>query len=340
MSVIHVENLSREFRVLNRREGLVGTLRDLFSTDFSIVEAVKDISLTVEEGEIVGYIGPNGAGKSTTIKMMTGILQPSSGEIRVNGNVPHKNRQRNAQNIGVIFGQRTQLWWDLPVIESFKLLKEIYRIDPATYDHQIELFNDLVDLQPLYARPVRNLSLGQRMLCDIVAAFLHNPKVVFLDEPTIGLDISVKSKIRHFIRELNEANNTTIILTSHDISDIEVLCQRTVIIDKGAIIFDGPTSRVNRMFGAYRTLRVQIVGAANNGQTGVEEKLREELGAEIELAVTRTDAGWVEITFNEEQAPLLTVLNLCMSQFPVKDVQIVEIGMASVIERIYEGALA
>jgi len=339
MSVIHIENLNRDFRVLNRREGLVGTLRDLFSTDFTIVQAVKDINLTVEEGEIVGYIGPNGAGKSTTIKMMTGILKPTSGEIRVNGNVPYKNRQRNAQNIGVIFGQRTQLWWDLPVIESFKLLKEIYRIDPAVYDQQMGMFNDLVDLTPLYARPVRNLSLGQRMLCDIVAAFLHNPKVVFLDEPTIGLDISVKSKIRHFIQELNEMHHTTIILTSHDIGDIEALCRRTVIIDKGTIIFDGPTSRVNKMFGAYRTLRVQIVGAMNNGQTGVEEKLRDALGSGVELTVARTEAGWSEITFNEEQSPLLDVLNVCMSHFPVKDVQIVEIGMANVIERIYEGAL-
>ena len=339
MSVIHIENLSREFRVLNRREGLVGTLRDLFSTDFTIVQAVKDINLTVEEGEIVGYIGPNGAGKSTTIKMMTGILKPTSGEIRVNGNVPYKNRQRNAQNIGVIFGQRTQLWWDLPVIESFKLLKEIYRIDPAVYDQQMGMFNDLVDLTPLYARPVRNLSLGQRMLCDIVAAFLHNPKVVFLDEPTIGLDISVKSKIRHFIRELNQLHHTTIILTSHDIGDIEALCQRTVIIDKGAIIFDGPTSRVNRMFGAYRTLRIQIVGENNGNQAGIESRLRGTLGSEVELSVARTEAGWSEITFNEEQSPLLDVLNACMSHFPVKDVQIVEIGMASVIERIYEGAL-
>ncbi|MCP4711428.1 MAG: ATP-binding cassette domain-containing protein, partial [Planctomycetes bacterium] len=184
MPIIEIDNLSKHFKILNRREGLLGSIQDLFSADYNIIKAVDGISLKIEPGEIVGYIGPNGAGKSTTIKMMTGILQPTRGVLRVNGNIPHRKRQRNAQHIGVIFGQRTQLWWDLPVIESFKLLKEIYRIDQAGYDRQMGLFNDLVNLQELNAKPVRSLSLGQRMLCDIAAAFLHNPKIVFLDEPT------------------------------------------------------------------------------------------------------------------------------------------------------------
>jgi ABC-2 type transport system ATP-binding protein len=203
LAVITLNNLSKHFKILNRRQGLLGALQDLFSRDYKSVKAVDGVSLAIETGEMVGFLGPNGAGKSTTIKMLTGVLEPSGGEIYVNGNVPFKNRQKNAQRIGVVFGQRTQLWWDLPVIESFRVLKEIYQITPEAYEENLTIFNQLVDLKSLYAIPVRNLSLGQRMLCDIAAAFLHNPAIIFLDEPTIGLDISVKSKIRSLIQTLN-----------------------------------------------------------------------------------------------------------------------------------------
>ncbi|MFN8413771.1 MAG: ATP-binding cassette domain-containing protein [Anaerolineales bacterium] len=196
MSLIHIKDLTKHFQILNRREGLGGAFRDLFSGDYRTVKAVDGISFDIDAGEIVGYIGPNGAGKSTTIKMMTGILKPSSGTIEVNGIAPYANRIRQAQIMGVVFGQRTQLWWDLPVIESFKILKEIYKVDSKTFDEHMGLFNELVDLKKLYTQQVRTLSLGQRMLCDITASFLHNPQVVFLDEPTIGLDISVKAKMR------------------------------------------------------------------------------------------------------------------------------------------------
>jgi len=200
MSIIHIQNLSKYFKVLNRREGLIGSVRDLFSGDYRLVKAVDGISYDIEPGEMVGYIGPNGAGKSTTIKMMTGILKPTSGTILVNGLAPYDNRIHQARIMGVVFGQRTQLWWDLPVIESFKILKDIYKVDQRKFDEYMHLFNDLVGLKSLYSQQVRTLSLGQRMLCDISAAFLHNPQVVFLDEPTIGLDISIKSKIRSVIR--------------------------------------------------------------------------------------------------------------------------------------------
>src|SRR5690606_27004940 len=253
-----IENLNKHFKVLNRREGLGGAFRDLFSGDYKTVEAVSGISFDIEAGEIVGYIGPNGAGKSTTIKMMTGILQPTSGVIEVNGLVPYYNRIRQAQSMGVVFGQRTQLWWDLPVIESFKILKEIYKVDGKTFDEQMEMFNDLVGLKALHMQQVRTLSLGQRMLCDIAASFLHNPKVVFLDEPTIGLDISVKAKIRSLIKTLNTEHKTTIILTTHDLGDVEALCTRIIIIDKGKILYDGDTKKVHGLFGAYRTLKVQV----------------------------------------------------------------------------------
>ena len=247
MAIIEVEHLSKHFRILNRHPGLRGAVRDLFSNDYQIVRAVDDISLAIEPGEIMGYIGPNGAGKSTTIKMMTGVLKPTEGTLLVNGKTPFKHRQENAQHIGVIFGQRTQLWWDLPVIESFRILKQIYRVDDVTYQYNLNLFNDLVNLEALYAKPVRMLSLGQRTLCDIAAAFLHRPRIVFLDEPTIGLDVSIKSKIRALIRELNESFNTTIVLTTHDISDIEALCRRVVIIDKGKIIFDDAIEKTGGM---------------------------------------------------------------------------------------------
>lgn len=340
MAIVEVTNLSKHFKILNRHEGLGGAVRDLFSTDYRTVKAVDDISFQIEPGEIVGYIGPNGAGKSTTIKMMTGILKPTSGDILVNGNIPFKNRQKNAQNMGVIFGQRTQLWWDLPVIESFKLLKEIYQVDQQTYERQMEMFNELADLRALYSQTVRSLSLGQRMLCDITASFLHNPKIVFLDEPTIGLDISVKARMRKLIKELNRTHNTTIILTTHDIGDVEALCNRIIIIDQGKILYDGDIKRVNQLFGAYRTLRVQV--RPYEGDKTIDEvrqAMVEHYGDKRDFTVRSREEGWINISIHQDQLPLLEVLNFAMSRFAIRDVQIVELAIEGVIRRIYEGAL-
>ena len=206
-NIIELKNLTKEFKVLNRHEGFKGSLMDLFSRDYRIVRAVDNISLNVKQGEIVGFLGPNGAGKSTTIKMMTGVLEPSGGNMLVNGRVPYRNRTKNNQNIGVVFGQRSQLWWALPLIESFKLLKDIYRISDETYNEMMDLYASMADMESLLHKPVRQMSLGQRTLSDILAAFLHNPKVVFLDEPTIGLDVAMKSKIREMILELNKKKN-------------------------------------------------------------------------------------------------------------------------------------
>ncbi|MBR5361497.1 MAG: ATP-binding cassette domain-containing protein, partial [Lachnospiraceae bacterium] len=225
---IEMNGISKEFKVLNRREGLKGSLMDLFSRDYRTVTAVDNISIKIPKGQIVGYLGPNGAGKSTTIKMMTGVLEPTRGEITVNGCVPYKNRTKNAENIGVVFGQRSQLWWSLPLIESFKLLKEIYLIPDTQYDEMMDLYASLVDLEPLLHKTVRQMSLGQRTLSDILAAFLHDPQIVFLDEPTIGLDVSMKAKIRELIKELNRRKNTTVILTTHDMGDVDALCERIV----------------------------------------------------------------------------------------------------------------
>jgi ABC-2 type transport system ATP-binding protein len=301
---------------------------------------VAGISFDIEPGEIVGYIGPNGAGKSTTIKMMTGILKPTDGVIQVNGWAPYDNRIKQAQIMGVVFGQRSQLWWDLPVIESFRILKEIYNVDQKTFDRHMELFNDLVGLKSLYSQQVRTLSLGQRMLCDITASFLHNPQVVFLDEPTIGLDISVKAKIRAVIQELNRERNTTIILTTHDLGDVEALCHRIIIIDKGRILYDGKAKQVNTLFGAYRTLKVQINDFSETTLSELKNKLLDKFGADHGISVSETEEFWTDITIDQARTPLSDVLNFVMTNFAVVDVRIVEISMENVVRKVYDGALA
>ncbi len=339
MSLIHIENLNKHFKVLNRREGLCGAFRDLFSGNYRTVKAVDGISYDIEAGEIVGYIGPNGAGKSTTIKMMTGILKPTDGTLLINGLAPYDNRIRQAQIMGVVFGQRTQLWWDLPVIESFKILKEIYKVDQKTFDDHMGLFNELVSLKKLYSQQVRTLSLGQRMLCDITASFLHNPQVVFLDEPTIGLDISVKAKMRAVIKELNQMRKTTIILTTHDLGDVEALCRRIIIIDKGKILYDGGIKRVTALFGAYRTLKLQIDDFDDSTMQRLQDKLNERFGADCGIVVAETEEFWTDVTIDQARTHLSEVLNFVMTNFPVFDVRIVEISMENVVQRIYDGAL-
>ena len=339
MSLIRVKDLSKHFKILNRREGLGGAFRDLFSGDYRTVEAVAGISFEIERGEIVGYIGPNGAGKSTTIKMMTGILKPTGGLIEVNGLVPYDNRIRQAQNMGVVFGQRTQLWWDLPVIESFKILKEIYKVDQKTFDEHMAMFNDLVGLKDLYSQQVRTLSLGQRMLCDITASFLHNPQIVFLDEPTIGLDISVKAKMRTIIKELNRTRNTTIILTTHDLGDVEALCNRIIIIDKGRILYDGDIKKVHALFGAYRTLKLQIDDFSESTLRSLGETLAGRFGVDHGITISQSEEFWTDVTIDQARTPLSEVLNLVMTGFPVSDVRILEISMENVVRKVYDGAL-
>ena len=221
--MIEVKHIYKDFVSPKKYPGLKGAIKGLFSNEKVVKRAVEDISFNIEKGEIVGYIGSNGAGKSTTIKMMTGILNPTKGECLVNGLNPSKNRRKNAKNIGVVFGQRTQLWWDLPLSESFTILKEIYNVSDEDYEKRMEFLNKVLELQDFFDKPVRTLSLGQRMRADLGAALLHNPKVLYLDEPTIGLDLIVKDNIRNAIKEINEKYQTTVILTTHDIEDIEEL---------------------------------------------------------------------------------------------------------------------
>ena len=338
MNIIKTDNLCKHFKILNRREGLIGTAKDLFSRNYKIIKAVDNITLDIQAGEIVGFLGSNGAGKSTAIKMMTGVLEPSAGSIFVDGNIPFKDRKKNAQNMGVVFGQRSQLWWDLPVIESFKLLKEIYRIDKQIYDENLNIFDEIANLKLLYPVPVRNLSLGQRMLCDIAAAFLHNPKIIFLDEPTIGLDVSIKDRVRHMIKDLNERRKTTVILTSHDMGDIEALCRRIIIIDKGAIIFDGDIDKVNIMFGTHRTLKMQI-----GSNREIFEKFALAINSEYknndEVRIEKVENEWVDLTINQDKVQLIDILNFVMKEFSIKDVKIEDMRIESIVKKIYEGEL-
>lgn len=337
MSIIQINNLSKHFKVLNKHQGLGGAFKDLFSKDYKTVKAVDNISMSIEKGEMVGFVGPNGAGKSTTIKMMTGVLEPTSGSINIDGYIPYKQRIKYVRNIGVVFGQRTQLWWELPAIESFKILKDIFEVDDKTYKSNMDLFEQLVNLSSLYNTPVRFMSLGQRMLCDIVAAFLHNPRIIFLDEPTIGLDVSVKNKIRSIIKELNSLNKTTILLTTHDISDLEILCKRIIIIDKGSTIFDGDIQKVNSLFGSYRVLKLEL--SENNSIEELSQKLNSSFKCQKPLEIEPGEEGWVNITINLEEIKLMDMLNCLLTMFPLKDIKVEEIPTEKVIREIYEGGL-
>ena len=326
--IIEIKHITKEFKVLNRHEGLKGSLKDLFSRDYRIVRAVDDISMNIAQGEIVGYLGPNGAGKSTTIKMMTGILQPSSGEIVVNGQIPYKNRIRNAKEIGVVFGQRSQLWWSLPLVESFKLLRDIYEVPEAEYRAMVDLYRSLVDIEGLLHKPGRQMSLGQRTLSDILAAFLHNPKIVFLDEPTIGLDVSMKAKIRTLIHALNREKQTTVILTTHDMGDVDALCRRIVIIDKGKMLYDNDIEHLKRFFGSYRTLKIRMDGDLQQSAEAIAQQMPE-------FRVS-ADTDWISVLVDEEQASVMAVLARLQERYRIRDMQLEEISTEAVIKKIYE----
>ncbi len=326
--IIKIKDITKEFKVLNHREGLKGSIQDLFSRDYKIVRAVDHINMDVEVGEIVGYLGPNGAGKSTTIKMMTGVLQPTSGEILVGGTIPYKNRSKNAQGIGVVFGQRSQLWWALPLIESFRLLKDIYQIQDEKYNEMLDLYQSLVNIKPLLHKPVRQMSLGQRTLSDILAAFLHDPKIVYLDEPTIGLDVSMKSKIRTLIQALNEKKHTTVILTTHDMGDVDALCRRIVIIDHGKMLYDDDISNLKTLFGSYRTLKIRTGGDLES-KAGEIEKMFPEFSV-------KADEEWISILVDEERSKVMKVLHELEETMTIKDMQLEEISTEDVIRKIYE----
>jgi ABC-2 type transport system ATP-binding protein len=262
MPQIVVEGLAKSFEVAERDPGMLGALRGLVRRRHRVVRALDALSFEVEQGELLGYIGPNGAGKSTTVKILSGILVPSSGHCTVDGVVPWRERVRHVANIGVVFGQRTQLWWDLPVLESFELLRDIYRVSQGDYRPALDELVGLLDLVPLLDTPVRQLSLGQRMRCDLAAALLHRPRILFLDEPTIGLDAVSKLVVRRFVRELNEERGVTVLLTTHDLDDIEALCRRVMVIAHGRLLIDGSLEALRRQGGRKRRLIVDLATPA------------------------------------------------------------------------------
>ncbi|MDG4658547.1 ATP-binding cassette domain-containing protein [Ectobacillus antri] len=329
-NMIEVKNLRKEFVSYSSRSGLKGAFRDLFTRNYKIVPAVNDISFQVKQGEMIGYIGENGAGKSTTIKMLTGILTPTAGEITVNGMNPHKDREKFVRSIGVVFGQRSQLWWDIAVQESFRLLKKVYGISDEQYKEHMGHVIAALDIEPLLDKPVRKLSLGQRMRCELAAALIHNPPLLFLDEPTIGLDVLVKLKIREFLKEINEKYKTTILLTTHDISDIEALCERVVMLDEGKIIYDGLLERLRSQWGDEKEISFQFSNPIS----------------QIELGMLMPDNGvsWMQgngqnvwtAKIPNEEIIISTLIAKVVQSYRIKDVKINEVSTEEIIRNIYE----
>lgn len=331
--MIEVRNISKEFVSPKKYPGLKGAIKGLFSSEKVVKKAVEDISFSIQDGEIVGYIGSNGAGKSTTIKMMTGILKPTKGECLINGINPSKNRKENAKNIGVVFGQRTQLWWDLPLSESYTILKEVYDVGDAEYKERMEFLNDILGLPDFFSSPVRTLSLGQRMRADLGAALLHNPKVLYLDEPTIGLDLVVKDNIRRAIKIINERYQTTVILTTHDIGDIEELCSRIIIIDEGKKIYDGSLEELKDTYGTRRKVSMEV----RRKESLKDFNLAEKLGVLEEECRTGFDEEKkiLSVTFDKHKIQVPQVMNAVMEVTDVKDIQIQETELAEIVKEIY-----
>ena len=326
MKIISVKDLSKTFKKPIREEGLKGMIKALFSRKYEEVRAVDGISFDIEEGEIVGYIGANGAGKSTTIKMMCGILHPTGGSVTVDGLDFDKNRQKINRRMGVVFGQKTQLWWDIPLIETFKILKSIYEVSDEDYNERFEYLCDLLDMKPFLTQTVRSLSLGQRMRADFAAALLHSPKIVYLDEPTIGLDVLVKDKIRGAIKELNKKYNITVILTTHDMKDIEELCNRIIIIDKGKILYDGSLANIKYRFGNTKTVFIPSNIALD--EAALKEKFR---GVEIEHQDDK-----LALKFSLNDIDLDDMLLYLINTYHIKDFKIEEISIEDITKKLYE----
>ena len=282
--IIRVRDLVKEFRTPKRAPGVSGALRTLFTREQNVVRAVDGISFDIAQGELVGYLGRNGAGKSTTIKMLTGILVPTSGEVVVSGRVPWRARERNALDIGVVFGQRSYLWWDLPLIDSFELIRRMYRMDAATYRRELDRVVELLELDELLGTPVRQLSLGQRMRGDLAAAIVYRPRILYLDEPTVGVDVLAKERIRAFIAETNRSEGTTVVLTTHDLRDVERLCRRLILIERGTVLFDGRIDELRSRYAVGRQMVVDVVeGQGALDLPGVDEVRRE--GSRVWLTV-------------------------------------------------------
>jgi ABC-2 type transport system ATP-binding protein len=315
--IIGVESLNKTFKVVKRSGGLGAALKSLLKPQYTDVRALEDVSFNIDEGEIIGYIGPNGAGKSTTIKIISGILVPDSGKCDILGNTPWKNRIAHVKNIGVVFGQRSQLWWDVPVIDSFNLLKDIYKIPEGDFKDNLELLCSTLDLSPLLSTPVRQLSLGQRMRCEIGASLLHSPRILFLDEPTIGLDAVSKISVRNFIKTINKEKKVTIILTTHDMNDIEALAERLILIGKGKILLDGTLAELKSRFAANKTLTVDFNESSEDIDiegTSIISKSKERLILSVDLEKIKVSEV-ISILSNK-----LDIIDVSVESTPIEEI--------------------
>jgi ABC-2 type transport system ATP-binding protein len=322
--IIKVNNLGKEFKVYERRQGFLSTLRNLIDYDYKIVKAVDGINFEIEKGEMVGFIGPNGAGKSTTVKILCGILVPTFGEVWINGLNPSKNRKKVARNMGVVFGQKTQLIWDLPVIESFSLLKDVYDMPTEKYRKNLDMLSGLLNIDEFINRPVRQLSLGQRMRADICASLLHEPEIIYFDEPTIGLDVVAKENIRDFVRTINKETGSTLLFTTHDMDDIEKTCRRLIIIDRGKIIYDGSLTNLKKAFTPEKMITVQFDRPVGNIQMS-------------DVKVADGPENKKIFTLGDDPQKIRQVVNYIFENYGVKDILISEVAIEDLIRKIYQG---
>ncbi len=321
--VISVKNLVKEFKIEQKQSGVVGSIKNIFAPQYKHLRAVDDISLSVRAGEMVGFIGPNGAGKSTTIKMMSGILFPDSGYISVLGYNPQKQRRNLAFHIGTIFGQKPQLWYHLPAIDTFNLFSKIYELDQKQYQKRLQWLLKIFEVENLIHQPVRKLSLGQRMRCELIASLLHQPKVLFLDEPTIGLDIIAKKRIRELIKRLNQKENLSIILTSHDLEDVEQICDRIIIINEGRIVYDGSVQDLREKYLQYKVIKVIFKEkAAELSIPGVKQVYKGKFTRVLEVDVSKR--------------PIQGIIQNIVSKYKVEDLTVLDPPIEEIIERIYQ----
>lgn len=330
--MITVNNLSKVYKQPKKDSGLSGAIKHIVAPKYISKIAVNNISMKIEEGEAVAYVGPNGAGKSTTIKMLTGIIRPTSGKVEVCGISPAKNRIQNAKNIGVVFGQRSQLWLDVPIQESFLLAKEIYQISENDFKKQFEYLVSILELDEILYLSARKLSLGQRMRADLAMALLHNPKILFLDEPTIGLDIVVKRKMRNFIKTLNKELSTTILLTTHDLEDIEDICRRIIIINNGSIIYDGDIQSVKDKYAYKRTISIETTNPLRD--IGMYE-----FETTSDVAIVNKDESSISISFDKNMHSAVDILGAFSKKCEIKDFQIKEPSIEEVITLMYSGKM-
>jgi ABC-2 type transport system ATP-binding protein len=320
-ALVQAAGLVKEFRRVKRVAGRLGAVRTVFSHDYDVIRAVDDVSFDIHSGELVGYLGPNGAGKSTTIKMLTGILTPTAGTVSIAGHDPSRERRANALNIGVVFGQRSQLWWDLPLRESFRAVRDLYGVPPGEGDRRQGELVELLDMEAFLDAPVRQLSLGQRMRGDLAAVMLYQPRLLYLDEPTVGLDVVAKHRIREFVAHVNAERGTTVVLTTHDLEDVERLCRRIVLIDHGRILYDGALTALMTRYAPYRDLVVTLAGPADVVVDGAEQVAR--------------DGAVVTLRFRSDRVKAPEVIGAVTAAHAVVDLSVVEPRLEAVIGRIY-----